>query len=119
MAANSTGIAMPAHQSSSHQSTNPMSAEEMLDDALRTNEETAEIGNTTLSQIQRQGEQLQGTQRTVQATDNTVREARIVLKGMSWRIFKEKLWLWLIILFLLAIDTALAYRLATNKGSIS
>jgi len=94
-------------------------SDELLEDALRTTAETEQIGTQTLGQLRRQGEQLSAAQTHVQATDETVHEARDVLKEINRKICREKLWLWLIILMLLAIDGLLAYRLATNDGQLS
>ncbi|KAJ8605617.1 hypothetical protein CTAYLR_000086 [Chrysophaeum taylorii] len=104
--------------SSLHIGTKDDRSEALLTDSLRVNEETEEVGGAALAQLRRQREQLEGAQQQAQQTQQVTREARQTLKAIAWKILKEKLTLVLIILFLLVIDCALAYRLASNKGKI-
>lgn len=104
--------------SSLHIGTKDDRSEALLNDSLRVNEETEEIGGAALAQLQRQREQLQGARQQAQDTQQVTREAHQTLKAIAWKILREKLTLILVILCLLVIDGALAYRLATHKGKL-
>lgn len=104
--------------SSLHIGTRDERSEALLTDSLRVNQETEDIGGATLAQLQRQREQLEGAQEQAQDTHQVTRQARQTLKAISWKILREKLTLVLVILCLLTIDVALAYRLATHKGKL-
>ncbi|KAJ8608251.1 hypothetical protein CTAYLR_009487 [Chrysophaeum taylorii] len=92
--------------------------EEVLESATKTVAETERVAAATLGQLQDQGSQLERAETRIGETEETVREAKSVLRLMAYRIFKEKLRLWLVVLFLFSVDVLLAYRLATNKGRI-
>lgn len=104
--------------SSLHIGTKDDRSEALLNDSLRVNDETEEIGGAALAQLQRQREQLEGARQQAQDTQQVTREAHQTLKAIAWKILREKLTLILIILCLLVIDGALAYRLATHKGKL-
>mmetsp|Transcript_671 Transcript_671/g.1813 ORF Transcript_671/g.1813 Transcript_671/m.1813 type:complete len:110 (-) Transcript_671:163-492(-) len=93
-------------------------SEALLSDSLRVNQETEEIGGAALAQMQRQREQLAGAQELAQDTHQVTRQAKQTLKAIAWKILREKLTLVLVILCLLVIDGALAYRLASHKGKL-
>mmetsp|Transcript_1160 Transcript_1160/g.4564 ORF Transcript_1160/g.4564 Transcript_1160/m.4564 type:complete len:111 (+) Transcript_1160:253-585(+) len=93
-------------------------SEALLDESLRVNQETEEIGEGTLGQLRRQREQLERAQGQAQDTHAITRDARVTLQAISWKILKEKLTLVMVILCLLGIDIALAYRLASHKGKL-
>ncbi|KAJ1460178.1 hypothetical protein M885DRAFT_509949 [Pelagophyceae sp. CCMP2097] len=93
-------------------------ADFLLRDAATTNADSEAVSGATLVQMQTQGEQLRGARTTVQETRQTVKEAKGVLNLMARKILKEKLWLYAIALGLAGVDVALAYRLATNGGSL-
>ncbi|KAH8045860.1 DNA-3'-diphospho-5'-guanosine diphosphatase [Aureococcus anophagefferens] len=100
-------------------------SDELLEDALRVNGQTEEIGNATLDQLRRQGEQrarrhrrprrLQGTATTLEDTIEPGR-GQGVLHDIGCKIIRS--WLVLIIVMLTTIDGLMAYRLATNDGRL-
>lgn len=90
----------------------------LLGDSLRVNDETEEIGEATLSQLRAQREQLQTASNQARDTHQVTRDARATLKHIAWKVFREKLTLVLVIVCMLVIDCALAYRLITHKGDL-
>mmetsp|Transcript_38051 Transcript_38051/g.122162 ORF Transcript_38051/g.122162 Transcript_38051/m.122162 type:complete len:110 (+) Transcript_38051:173-502(+) len=104
--------------SSLHIGTKDDRSQALLDESLRVNQETAEIGEATFGQLRRQREQLEGAQQQAVDTQQVTREARMTLKAIAWKIFREKLTLIVIIVLLLVIDAALAYRLASHDGKL-
>lgn len=90
----------------------------LLGDSLRVNDETEEIGEATLSQLRAQREQLQTASSQARDTHQVTRDARATLKHIAWKVFREKLTLVLVIVCMLVIDCALAYRLITHKGDL-
>lgn len=116
-----SGIQMPGQRTIPTKNSSRVSqttTEELLTEALRRNAETEAAAQQTRDRLGHQGEQLSGAQTRLEGTQMRVVEARGVLLTMRWRIFKEKLWLWLLVLALCAVDAALAYRLFTNDGRL-
>ncbi|KAJ1452078.1 hypothetical protein M885DRAFT_528122 [Pelagophyceae sp. CCMP2097] len=93
-------------------------SDRLLDDSLRVNEETEQIGTATLEQMRRQREQLEGASGLARDTHQVTRSARRTLQEIAWKIFREKLVLLCVILLLIAIDFGLAYRLGSNSGKL-
>ena len=90
----------------------------LLGESLRTNEETEEIGEATLTQLRAQREQLESASGQARETQRVTRDARSTLKHIAWKVFREKLTLVLVIVCMLVIDCALAYRLLTHSGKL-
>ena len=120
----SGGAASPVH--SNRRSDLTDRSDELIEDALRTNAETEDVAGATLDQLRRQGEQrapapgrrdvraretrslprarrLRSAGTTLEDTNQTIADAKGVLHDIGCKIFKEKLWLILIIVMLTAV----------------
>lgn len=90
----------------------------LLVDSMEMTNETEEIGESLLQQLRIQGEQLQSAANTTINMRNITRSSKQFLNKIGWRICKEKLILFFVILLLAVIDVLLFYRLVTNHGHI-
>mmetsp|Transcript_9213 Transcript_9213/g.12761 ORF Transcript_9213/g.12761 Transcript_9213/m.12761 type:complete len:114 (+) Transcript_9213:34-375(+) len=91
----------------------------LLEDSIAVTEESHQIGNATYLQLQGQRAQIEAANERAGETRTITQRARQVMKNIEFKVFKEKLTLWLIILFLLGVDGGLAYLLAKNDGSFT
>tara|TARA_B100001093_G_C26473590_1_gene861701 strand:- start:260 stop:595 length:336 start_codon:yes stop_codon:yes gene_type:complete len=90
----------------------------LIDDSLSVLTETEQIGDSILSQLHCQTEQIENSINEVNETRLDTRVARKILNLIKWRNIKEKCILIFIIIFLSIIDILLAYRILTNHGRI-
>eukprot|EP00934_Nitzschia_sp_Nitz4_P007958 Nitzschia sp. Nitz4//scaffold38_size140716//111425//112328//NITZ4_003163-RA/size140716-augustus-gene-0.138-mRNA-1//-1//CDS//3329550126//7948//frame0 len=73
------------------------SSDDMLRESQALAMETEQIGNATLSQMTRQREQLQNANSNVDATLAVAQQAGVILRGMSRKAFRNKLFLYCMI----------------------
>lgn len=90
----------------------------LLDESIKSINETEDIANSIINQLHIQREQIQGTMHTLCDTNEVTKESRKYLNNINWKICKEKIILLSIILLLSIIDILIFYRLVSNKGSI-
>lgn len=77
------------------------SSEDMLRESLSIAMETERIGNSTMEQMGRQREQLQGANANIMRTREIVEQAASVLTEMSRKAFKNKLFLYVVVAILI------------------
>ena len=93
--------------------------EALLDDSIGTNAQTEAMGAATLGRLQGQREQLAGAADTAADTRRVTSDARSRLREVAFKVVKEKIFLVLVILFMLGLDGGLAYLLVKNGGSFT
>ena len=94
-------------------------AEQLLDNSMRTNENTEEMGHATLERMREQREQLSGAVATARDTQRVTSDAKGTLRDLAFKVVKEKIFLVFVILFMLGVDGGLAYLLIQNGGSFT
>lgn len=85
----------------------------LLQDALRVNEETVEIGTTVVNQLHTQTGQLRNADNTALEIQDEAAKGREILRQMRYRLWREKAIASAVIVAVLAVDCFLAYELAT------
>ena len=90
----------------------------LLEDSVDCVDSTEEIGDTVLTQLRQQREQLEMVTGNLSDTNQVTSRARKLLKKIAWNACKEKLGLSLWITLFLLIDILLAYRIVTNHGHL-
>jgi len=73
------------------------SSDDMLRESLSLTMETERIGNSTLEQMGRQREQLQGANANIERTRQIVEQARVVITEIGRRAFNNKLVLYVMV----------------------
>lgn len=94
-------------------------AERLLDNSMQTNEATEEMGHATLDRMREQREQLASAAATAQDTQRVTADAKGTLRDLAFKIVKEKVFLVLVIVFMLGVDGGLAYLLVQNNGKFT
>lgn len=93
--------------------------ESLLMNSIETNAETEAVGTATLGRLHTQREQLRGATATATDTRRVASDANVQLRDLAFKVVKEKVFLVLVILFMLCVDGGLAYLLIKNGGSLS
>ena len=93
--------------------------EALLDDSIGTNAATEAVGAATLDRLRGQQEQIRGAVDTAADTRRVTHDARGRLREVAFKVVKEKIFLGLVILFMLGVDGGLAYLLVKNGGSFT
>jgi len=91
------------------------SSESMLRESLSLTMETERIGNSTLEQMGRQREQLQGASANIARTRAIVEQAGLVLTEMSRRAFNNKMFLYGLVGFFIFLNFWALTRLFTTS----
>ena len=88
----------------------------LLQDSINENQETELIAQETLNRLIEQREQLINSSNILGDTTSVTRNSRKILNKISFKNFKEKCTLIIVIIFLLIIDSFLAYLLVIHHG---
>lgn len=80
-----------------------------LQEAVRINNETTEIGSTVVNQLHNQTRQIEDADETVQEVSRTANQAKVVVREMKNRLWREKRNQYIIMILLLGTNIAVTY----------
>mmetsp|Transcript_21324 Transcript_21324/g.35695 ORF Transcript_21324/g.35695 Transcript_21324/m.35695 type:complete len:107 (+) Transcript_21324:145-465(+) len=96
----------------------PNESTRLLSQNVRISKETEMIAESTVEDIERQGEQLDETQYKVGAIKDIAEEARSSARTLKFKVYGQQAKLWTCIVCIALIDICLIVRMWYNNGSI-